>query len=231
MKTYILFFGILLTTALISCEDDSGGPPTTAIYDLEPFSRIELETSSNISVYQANYFQVIVDGRESDVNDTDVYLQGDLLVIREHGSIHPDQHISIYTPSILELNAYGSSYIYGETEIIQTIPFNLHSYGSGDIDVYIDTDIVNIKNFGSGDILLSGQSAITDIDLTGSGWVRSFTMPTEISNVFLSGSGSAEVNVDVDLDVLLTGSGNVYYKGHPLLDLQISGSGKVQDAN
>ncbi len=231
MKTILIPILLLLVLGLVSCEDDFSGPPTIATYDLTPFNRIELETASNISVYQSSIFQVVVEGRESDVNDTDVFVSGDLLVIREHGSIHPDQHISIYLPGILELNAYGSSYIYGETEFSQAIPFGINDFGSGDIDFYIDTDIVNVRNTGSGDVILSGKSDILDVDLTGSGWVRSFLMPAEIANIFLSGSGSTEVTVDVDLDVVLSGSGNVFYKGLPTLDLIISGSGKVEHVN
>lgn len=222
---------LVFTLGLISCEDDFSGPPTTATYDLPSFSRIELETVSNISVYQSSVFQVIVEGRESDVNDTEVFVSGDLLVIREHGSIHPDQHITIYVPAILELDSYGSSYIYGETEFTQTIPLNIHDFGSGDIDFFIRTDVVNVRNTGSGDIILSGKADILDVELTGSGWVRSFLMPAEIANIFLSGSGSAEVTVDVDLDVVLSGSGDVFYKGHPLVDITVTGSGHVEDVN
>jgi hypothetical protein len=39
------------------------------------------------------------------------------------------------------------------------------------------------------------------------------------------------VTVDNDLDITISGSGDVFYKGHPDINSSITGSGKVIDAN
>jgi len=39
------------------------------------------------------------------------------------------------------------------------------------------------------------------------------------------------VNVISDLDVFISGSGDVFFKGHPSVNAEITGSGSVIDAN
>ena len=43
--------------------------------------------------------------------------------------------------------------------------------------------------------------------------------------------GSAEVRVQRTLDATITDLGDIYYKGTPVIDSNISGSGKLVDAN
>ena len=48
-------------------------------------------------------------------------------------------------------------------------------------------------------------------------------------NISISGSGRATINLEGELDVRISGSGNVYYKGNPTgVNSSTSGSGKVR---
>jgi hypothetical protein len=231
MKQFPILLLAVTMAGFISCEDDYSTNPIITTYDVAPFINIELATSSNIRLVQANYFQVIVDGQERDVYDTEVRVTDNWLIIEEHGTIDEDQLITIYVPEVRELHSLGSSDVFGETEFHQNGNMDLRLYGSGEIDMYVDADNMDILLSGSGDFYLEGQADNVDIDLAGSGWVRSFNLFSDFSDVFVSGSGGVEVTVDNDLDVFISGSGDVYYKGHPHLDAQITGSGHVINAN
>jgi hypothetical protein len=231
MKNAGLLFLLTLTLGISSCEEEYSGDPLIVTYDTVPFERIELETSSHIRIIQANYYQVVVDGRENDVYDTEVIVSGNVLIIQEHGNIDPGQVISIFVPEIQQLDSYGSSEIYGESQFRQNGNMAIRSFGSGEIDMYVDTDNLDILISGSGNIYLEGLADNVDLDLTGSGWAKTFILSSDFSDVYISGSGSAEVTVDNDLDVNISGSGDVYYKGHPQINSTISGSGKVINAN
>lgn len=231
MKNITFLLIIAITIGISSCDEDYSGDPLVVTYDTVPFDRIELETSSDIRIIQANYFQVIVDGRENDVYDTEVIVVDNLLIIREHGNIDPQQVISIYLPDFNQLENYGSSEIYGESQFQQNGNMALRTFGSGNIDMYVDVDNLDILITGSGDTYVEGQADDLDIEITGSGWARSFNLPADFTNVRISGSGSAEVTCDNDLDVNISGSGNVHYKGHPQINSTITGSGKVINAN
>jgi hypothetical protein len=230
MKQDVYQLLFTLTIGIMSCDDESSTKRITSTYDNEPFANIEHATSSNIRLIQANYFQVVVEGQERDVHDTDVSVANNWLIIEEHGTIDEDQVIKIYVPELLELHFLGSSDVFGETKFHQNGNMDLRLYGSGEIDMFVAVDNLDILS-GSGDFYLEGLADNVDIDLTGRGWVRAFNLLTDFTDVFLSGSGSAEVTADNDLDILVSGSGNVYYKGHPQIDDQVTGSEQVINAN
>ncbi len=228
--TYCILL-LSITIGLSSCEDEYGIEEIEVIYDTIPFDRIHLETSSDIRIIQSNIFQVVVRGQERDVNDTEVRVIQEQLIIEEHGHIDPGHLIKIYVPEISELECFGSSLIYGESEFRQSRTMNLTLSGSGELDMYLDTDNLDVRLSGSGYIYLEGLADNVDLDISGSGWVRSFYLNSDFSDVRIDGSGSAEVTVDADLDVVIHGSGDVYFKGDPQISTFITGSGKVIDAN
>jgi hypothetical protein len=81
---------------------------------------------------------------------------------------------------------------------------------------------------GSGDALLKGVTKDSDIMISGSGAMHGYGLKTDRSNVTISGSGMAQVNAVDELNALISGSGSVYYKGHPRnVSQMVSGSGKV----
>ncbi len=47
----------------------------------------------------------------------------------------------------------------------------------------------------------------------------------------ISGSGGISVTVNTNLDAIIRGRGDVFYKGNPMINENISGSGNVIDAN
>ena len=217
--------------SLSSCDDDYGTREIDITYDTLPFEYIRLETSSDIRIFQAAYFQVTVTGEERDVNDTHVFVDQGQLIIEEHGHTHGTQIIRIYVPEFSQLESLGSSYVYGESQFHQNESMDIFLDGSGDIDMYVDVDNLDILVSGSGSMFLEGFVDNADFSITGSGWIKAFNLNTDFCDARIAGSGSTEVLVDDDLDVVINGSGDVLYKGHPIISSQISGSGRLIDAN
>ena len=229
-KLFYLFSLAFCSITFYSCEEN-GGEPLVLTYDLASFDRIELATSSEIQIIKSSTFRVIVDGLERDVHDTDVKVNGDKLSIVEHGHIDHNQLITIYVPEISELHASGSSNIFGETPFIQNQDMEIQLTGSGQIAFPIDIPHLNVELTGSGKIYLDGFADTADMNNTGSGWIHSFDLETQVLSVETLGSGSCEVLALDQLDVVITGSGNVYYKGHPAINVSVTGSGNVFDSN
>jgi hypothetical protein len=103
--------------------------------------------------------------------------------------------------------------------------------GSGDINLYVDVDNLDVYVTGSGSSYLDGFVDNGDFNITGSGWINAFDFNTDFCDARISGCGRTEVMVENDLVAVLSGNGDTYYKGHPAITLQISGSGKIIDAN
>jgi len=166
------------------------------------------------------------------VYDVEVRVINDRLTVEERGHNHrEDLLIEIYVPELSRLRSTGSSQVYGESFFTQDRNMDITLDGSGEIDFAIDTDNLDVELNGSGYIYLEGDLQTLDIEISGSGWVRSFDLESDNTDIRIEGSGSAEVNVVTDLDVFISGSGDVYYKGHPSVNAEITGSGSVIDAN
>lgn len=82
-------------------------------------------------------------------------------------------------------------------------------------------------NTGSGKILAQGIVEKLDITNTGSGETACFDLVLQITDVLSTSSGHIKVNVIDTLNVTLTDSGNVYYKGNPVTNITDTGSGSV----
>lgn len=228
---------LTLTTAfcvlfLTACEPDNEGINTVeVILETLPFDEIRLESSADVRIIQADEYKVIIQGLEHHVEDVKVKVVDNKLTIKEQRQ-HPDDFlIKVYVPEISELACIGSSYVYGETFFNQNRHIDIHQEGSGELDLGLNVEDLDLDIIGSGYVYLEGSAESLDVELEGSGWLRSFGLETAITDVRIDGSGSAEVNVDADLDVFIIGSGDVFYKGHPNISVQITGSGEVVDAN
>jgi len=94
---------------------------------------------------------------------------------------------------------------------------------------YID----EVSNIGSGNVTVADPISVGQMKvyLLGSGSFFGFPLSASVCQVDISGSGNCEVTVDNDLDVVIEGSGSVYYKGSPSIEVDITGSGRVVDTN
>ena len=85
--------------------------------------------------------------------------------------------------------------------------------------------IVSVR--GSGSLTLSGTCNFAEISVESSGSFSGSNLEIRGAEVINRGSGHIYVWVIDRLNVTVQGSGNVYYKGNPLINSKISDSGKL----
>jgi len=98
--------------------------------------------------------------------------------------------------------------------------------GSGKLamsDVIADTLSMNID--GSGDSALHGVVNHQTLSIHGSGNYDSQNLQSQVTVMKIIGSGDSKVWVTDELDVTITGSGNITYRGKPTVTQTITGSG------
>jgi hypothetical protein len=231
MKANFLLLVLLLAVGFFSCEYEPGINEVEVIFETVPFDHIRLETSSDVRIIQSDAFKVSVQGLQPDVDDVDVSVTDDHLTIDEHGS-HPDDFvIKIFVPEISRLECTGSSFVFGESNFQQNRNMDIQLDGSGELNFAIFTDDVDLEMSGSAYAYLEGEIKNLDAEITGRGWLRSFDLVSDFTDVRIEDGGSAEVNVTTDLDAVISGSGDIFFKGHPDISSVITGSGEVIDAN
>ena len=115
-----------------------------------------------------------------------------------------------------------------------TIELERGSYGPYELTYYITIPTIEgVRNTGSGNVTVSDPISVDrmEISLIGSGGFYGFPLTASRCQADISGSGNCEITVKENLDVVVDGSGSVYYKGSPIIHEDITGSGRVVDTN
>ncbi|HSU37732.1 MAG TPA: head GIN domain-containing protein [Propionibacteriaceae bacterium] len=100
--------------------------------------------------------------------------------------------------------------------------------GSGNMTMpKVSTNELRSRISGSGTITVAGTADTQRVDISGSGSFRAAELATRTASVDISGSGDTVIQVSDSLDVRITGSGSVRYRGNPGITEHISGSGDL----
>ena len=82
---------------------------------------------------------------------------------------------------------------------------------------------------GSGTVTPTGKAQKMTAAISGSGSVKAAGLETDSASISIAGSGAADVWATKELEIDISGSGNIRYKGQPVIKSQsISGSGRVE---
>jgi hypothetical protein len=227
--TLFLFF-IVSGTQLVFAQKSQ-------MREVSAFTEISLRIGANIYLKQGNTQSVELKGEENTLGKLITEVNDRKLVIRYPSdswfSTWNPGPVDIYItiPQIDGLTISGSGSIFSEEKIESRI-LELTISGSGNIklsDLKAEKVLATIS--GSGNIHLFGKQNAADLKaiISGSGNVKAIDFPSDNVDVKISGSGSCWVNSTKNLIVRLAGSGNVIYRGNPLVDSSIAGSGKVKE--
>ena len=216
---------------VFDCEHGRGEVISES-FTLSPFDDIRLHMDADVYLTQGDGYSVTVFAQANILDELDFRVRNNNLRIDNERCIRNYDPIEVFitVPRISALSLSGSGSI--TTEDVFTVnDIDLNISGSGTMDLQLEADDIKATISGSGDILISGIGNDLDFRVSGSGDLHAFDMPVERADIIISGSGNAEVFVNDFLEVRISGSGDVYFKGDPSIDSNISGSGKIVDAN
>jgi hypothetical protein len=256
LKNYMIL-PVLACACLVptSCEDlwnrcvDGNGDRGIEDRTLQDFDRIEINGDFEVQIDTGNSSMAVIESDENLFDLIVTHVSGSKLIIetRDGVCIRPTRPIEITVSasavSEITLNGSGLAYCYGlETEGISlnlagsgqiecdnvvTSTAHIELEGSGIINCGLITESVTTQLEGSGEMKLRGECISADHKIIGSGKIKASQMASDVSVVYISGSGIVDAHVNDALDVTIIGSGIVYYSGTPTIETYISGSGEV----
>jgi hypothetical protein len=239
MKTKVItFVGLLVILCLsgslvTNCSEISGIYQNKEKRDVGSFNKISLGISADLYLSQGSKTEVVIDAEERMMEYiiTEV-TNGNLKIKYDKWRVPRHKRIKIYItiPEIKGLNVSGSGDIIAETDINgEDIEFNISGSGKIIIDNLKVSD-AEASISGSGGLLLAGSETLEsfEISISGSGDMKAEKLKVDKFMARISGSGTCEVHVLSELTANISGSGGVYYAGNPIVDVRISGSGKVR---
>ena len=209
----LLFLLVSITAILISCKKEKvegGGAIITESRNVENFYNVSVAGSPNVFIISGAAFDVKVKAYENIIPILETKVQnGTLLISLKKNVSNDNSEIYITMPALSAVTTNGSG--------------NIDTKGN-----FLGMDYFSATTSGSGMITIEKGSAKNyKITIAGSGDVKSFGFVSEQATVSITGSGDAELSVTQKLKATLNGSGNVYYKGNPVVDAVSSGSGKA----
>lgn len=109
----------------------------------------------------------------------------------------------------------------------------VHASGINEIESSGDLNLnkLRIKTSGTSSINISGNIAEQILDGSGVMAVENFDLETQSTAIDITGAGELEVHCTESLDIDVSGSATISYKGHPNISQNASGSLVLVDAN
>ena len=176
------------------------------------------------------YLQIHTD--ENIFKALDVKVQGNKLIIDvKKDSIIKPSKLTVYTCSHnlsqVMLNGAGKLRLKGE---VNSNDLDIIINGAGNLiadSLLCNSLSLNIT--GAGNVTLTGASNQSSFKITGAGSIKAFDYFVQDLNCGITGTGNIEVLVSNKLDVNITGSGDITYRGEPqFVNKKITGSGNVR---
>jgi Putative auto-transporter adhesin, head GIN domain len=248
-------------STLNACKkiDASEGENKTERFEVPDFDKIKIETAGVLNYTQGPDRVVEVQATEKILELLDIRVEEETLIISlSKNKIILNEENLIFTVSdddvyyvetsgsatanldfdeghdfnSIQLITSGSGNINHDAINAQTA--SLNSSGSGNINVQTVQvfDKLDVDGSGSGSFDIAGSCDELELTLSGSGNFGEHDFISEKVVARMSGSGNANVSVSYDLNAQLSGSGNLVFKGSPILmATSTSGSGQVIDGN
>ncbi len=217
----------------ICCDNDNvygSGVVAEEIREVDSFHSVEILGSCDLYFVKSatQELRVITDDNILPLIHTWVRHDG-TLIIEANSSYTTRIGVKVYV-SMVEIRGFsitGSGNIYGESPFF---PRELHLLiaGSGSMRMDARAQKVWTSIVGSGHIQLAGRAEYHNVTIAGSGNLEALDFLVSCYDIQIPGSGECHIHVEDVLNVIIAGSGNVYYKGSPsVINTTIIGSGDV----
>lgn len=222
---------VTVFSILTSCCEEDPGPiqEVHKDYPIVDFDQLEMGSAFNIEVEQANAFSVKVKGDRRNIDDLNVYKNGNTLIVEfnDDANRHHDTYISITMPSLKGVNFSGASVskIRG-FESDEDLDFYLSGASISQLDVtYREVELVVT---GASSLVLFGSGDQFNAEISGASTFKAFDYPVREAVIDISGASEGKVAVAEDLKVTAGGASTVLYRGNPSIISNTSGASTVQ---
>jgi hypothetical protein len=205
---------LVATLLAVGCGPFSGdaGPTRTETRTVAPFDRIEVSGRTNLTVRSGasptlslRGGQRVLENLETTVHD------GTLIFAPQDEGLNNDHDVdaTITVPRLRAVEAEGAGSVQLES---------------------IASEALELRNTGASDFTASGRVGTLTAIVEGAGELDLGDLEAREATVRIEGVGDAEVTVWGELDAIITGVGDIEYRGNPTLRADDHGVGEVRQA-
>jgi len=237
-KSFQTGIAALITTLFFSsCHKElvvGNGPVVTEMRTVSNFTGVSFKTTGKVNFKIDSLYKVEVSAQRNILDVLRTTIVNGVLVIDFINNVrvrnHEDITVNVTAPSANYFSISGTGDINAEGELTAN-SLDLSVSGLGNIVVQKAAVNGKIKTgiSGSGNISIATGTAMNEeLHISGTGYTDLSNVVAHAAETRTSGSGDIRVNVSDRLELFITGSGSVYYRGQPLIITHISGSGEVR---
>ena len=135
--------------------------------------------------------------------------------------------VYVHLEALSRLDAYGSGKISSANTLIAD-NIEINNRNTGDIQLNIMANAIYCKQHAAyGDNMISGNASYLYVFNLGQGFCDCSGLDVNNADVFCNTTGQTYINACDGLHAEISYTGNVYYKGAPVISSVITGSGKL----
>ncbi|WP_107039316.1 head GIN domain-containing protein [Brumimicrobium mesophilum] len=235
MKNSIFIISLLSILTFTSCSNYDSGPNISKTFPISEFSNLELEVVGEVYFEQADSFYMHVTGGSNLIEDLKISNDDDELTIElknkdNYSGKKNDLTIRVGSPhlSLVDFNSVGTFFMENNFKGNQ---LTIENNGVGEIKINeIHVTSMNLISKGVGKVEVKGTAVNTFINSEGVGEIDSKDLKSKNTTVKCEGVGSISVHASENIDISLSGIGNLEYYGNPKeINTNISGLGKAKN--
>lgn len=207
-------------------------PIVEQVINVSEFTAIENSSSSQVAIAKGDSLEVILSDYENFIELWDIKVVNGKLIIQTKpftSLINSRAKVTVVMPNELyQLVVSGSGKIdlNSDFNTLEKVTIS----GSGNItgNNFSDFPKLNLTISGSGSIKFIGKVNDLKTLTSGSGKMYLSDLVAKSASCTITGSGNQFIYALDYLNVKIYGSGDIVYKGTPILEVQSSGSGRVR---
>jgi hypothetical protein len=231
---YLLTLSVLVSGCIFPVRNTrvlGSGEVITEPRRVSGFSSVELSGIGTLIIEQGSKESLEITAEDNILKylKSSVYGRNLHLGVDDFVSIEPTKeiiyHLTVKNLERIEISGLGNV----EIEALKTSDLDLKISGSGNAYIgNLQADSFNLQVSGLGTVEIEGSVEDQRIELSGAGSYDAEDLKSSKARIEISGTGKAAMWVENELDVELSGIGNLQYHGSPILNTEISGLGTVK---
>lgn len=239
LYSIVLLFAVFSS---VSCEKNclkAAGEIDSTLYELMPFNDIHIYDIFNVEIRQDSFYSVQVKTNSTLLKNISVVQNDTSITIVDSNKCYPLRKadikidLIITSPEIKHLNFYNASTFYTKDTLYYN-RFLFRAYGKlafADFKVKCDDHLFLSMWNVSGNIKVGGSCKYLQILNHGNGYIDAFNLKSKYAQITQKSTGDIKTNVSNKITATIYDSGNIYYKGNPVIDTTDYYTGTLIDAN
>jgi hypothetical protein len=213
--------------------------------EIQSFNKVSFRDFGTLNLTQGEKESLIIEADQEILSELISEVRGDTLVlgidedwVNRIGKVissvfNNEEHKVIYHLTFVDLSQIKvSGKCTLKCDSLSTADLALKISGLGNMLINnLACSSLETNVSGRGDISLSGHADHQKIRISGSADYSAPNLESASAKITISGQGNATVRVQEELDITISGLGQINYYGHPKIRQVISGFGKSKRLN